>query len=206
MKLLSAFASVARRVFGISKKDNSYPADFRPNFDSTFSVSIQKPLATVFPVLGTNLGLREHILLESIASDCQLGVLDSVNVEGPLEDAFVRTALAAPPGQGFPRQHFTYIETIKIIPCLQFLDIVVHLTGTYTWDEERKITLYETSTDKSVLIKKVYTFEPLNDGAATNVSEVMHGQCPILEQPIDQYQTRKVHRAQMSLYHTLFGI
>ncbi|KAF7346409.1 hypothetical protein MSAN_01868800 [Mycena sanguinolenta] len=213
MKLLAAFASVfplifsvERRDVGISIKDDSYPADFRPNFDSSFSVSIQEPLATAFHVLGTNSKLCELILLSPIASDCQLGILDSVNVDGPLEDAFARTAPAAPAGQGFPRQHFSYIETVKIIPGLSFLDIVVHLNGTYTWDQERRITLYESSPDTSITVRKVCTFEPLNNGAATNVSEVVHGQCPILQQPIVQFGARKVHRAQMSLYHTLFGI
>ncbi|KAJ6500877.1 hypothetical protein C8R45DRAFT_979411 [Mycena sanguinolenta] len=202
--LVSSLIFSAMRDNGLL--DDSYPADFQPNFDSIFSVSIQEPLATVFPVLGTNLRLCEHILLESIASDCQVGVLDSVSIDGPLEDAFVRTAPAAPAGQGFPRQHFSYIETITIIPGLPFFDVVVHLNGTYTWDQERNITLYETSTDKSVVVRKVYTFEPLDGGAATSVSEVLHGQCPFLEQPIIQFVTRNTHQAQMNLYHTLFGI
>ncbi|KAJ6500880.1 hypothetical protein C8R45DRAFT_82803 [Mycena sanguinolenta] len=213
MKLLVASALVFSLIFSadcrvvdISMRDDSYPADFQPNFDSIFSVSIQEPLPTVFPVLGTNLGLCEHILLESIASDCQVGVLDSVSIDGPLEDAFVRTAPAAPAGQGFPRQHFSYIETITTIPGLSFLDVVVHLNGTYTWDQERNITLYESSSDKSVVVRKVRTFESLDGGAATNVSEVIHGQCPFLEQPITQFEARDAHQAQMNLYHTLFGI
>ncbi|KAJ6527480.1 hypothetical protein B0H19DRAFT_1275279 [Mycena capillaripes] len=73
-------------------KDDLYPANFKPNFDSVFSVVIQKPLSTVFPILGTNQGLGAHILLESIASDFQEGAADSVNMNGILEDAFVRTA------------------------------------------------------------------------------------------------------------------
>lgn len=135
----------------IVRLPDSYPADFKPNFDSAFSVVIQKPLSTVFPILGTSQGLGAHILLESIASDFQEGAADSVNVDGNLEDAFVRTAAAAPAGQGFPRQHFSYVETIKIIPGLSFLDVVVHLDGTYTWDEARNITLYETSSGQQLL-------------------------------------------------------
>ncbi|KAJ6500879.1 hypothetical protein C8R45DRAFT_82778 [Mycena sanguinolenta] len=213
MKFLVASTLVFSLIFSAdcgvvdsSMRDDSYPADFQPNFDSIFSVSIQEPLATVFPVLGTNLVLCKQILLESIASDCQVGVLDSVSVDGPLEDAFVRTAPAAPAGQGFPRQHFSFIETITIIPGLSSLDVVVHLNGTYTWDQERNITLYETSTDKSVVVRMVRTFEPLDGGAATNVSEVIHGQCPLLEQPFVQSEARDAQQAQMNLFHTLFGI
>ncbi|KAJ6456729.1 hypothetical protein C8R45DRAFT_844759, partial [Mycena sanguinolenta] len=154
---------------------------FKPNFDSVFSVVIQKPLSTVFPILGTSQGLGAHILLESIASDFQEGAADSVNISGNLEDA------AAPAGQGFPRQHFSYIETIKIIPGLSFLDVVVHLDGTYTWDEARKVTLYETSSDKSVVVRKIFRFEEINGGTATTVSEVLNGQCPFLEQRVPQF-------------------
>ncbi|KAJ7334929.1 hypothetical protein DFH08DRAFT_879660 [Mycena albidolilacea] len=203
--LLSSFILSANcRVVDLSLRQDSYPADFKPNFDSVFSVVIQKPLSTVFPILGTNQGLGAHILLESIASDFEEGAADSVNVDGNLEDAFVRTAAAAPAGQGFPRQHFSYIETIKIIPGLSFLDVVVHLDGTYTWDEARNITLYETSSDKSVVVRKVRRFEEIDGGAATNVSEIINGQCPFLEQPITQSQARTAHQAQMNLYHTLF--
>ncbi|KAJ7212620.1 hypothetical protein GGX14DRAFT_620918 [Mycena pura] len=142
----------------------------KPNFDSVFSVVIQKSLSTVFPILGTNQGLGAHVLLASITSDLLEGAADSVNVNGNLEDAFVRTAAAAPAGQGFPRQHFSCIETIKIIP------------GLRSWIS----SLYETSSSsdnlKSVIVRKVRRFEEINGGTATNVSEVMNGQCPFLLQ------------------------
>ncbi|KAJ7836302.1 hypothetical protein B0H13DRAFT_2088922 [Mycena leptocephala] len=188
----SLILSANCRVVDLSLRQDSYPSDFKPNFDSVFSVVIQKPLSTVFPILGTNQGLGPHILLETIASNFQSGALDSVNVDGNLEDAFVRTSPAAPAGQGFPRQHFAYVETIKIIPGLSFFDVVVNLNGTFTWDEARNVSLYETSSDKSVVVRKIRRFEEVDGGAATNVSEVINGQCPFLEQ------------AQMNLYHTLF--
>ena len=59
------------------------------------------------------------------------GVLDSVSIDGNIEDAFVRTAAAAPAGEGFPRQGFSYTETIKIIPGLSFTNIPVNLVGTF---------------------------------------------------------------------------
>ncbi|KAJ7814079.1 hypothetical protein B0H13DRAFT_461894 [Mycena leptocephala] len=200
----SLILSANCRVVDLSLRQDSYPSDFKPNFDSVFSVVIQKPLSTVFPILGTNQGLGPHILLETIASNFQSGALDSVNVDGNLEDAFVRTSPAAPAGQGFPRQHFAYVETIKIIPGLSFFDVVVNLNGTFTWDEARNISLYETSSDKSVVVRKIRRFEEVDGGAATNVSEVINGQCPFLEQLITQSQARTAHQAQMNLYHTLF--
>ncbi|KAK7024056.1 hypothetical protein R3P38DRAFT_2956411 [Favolaschia claudopus] len=202
--LASFILSANCRVVDLSLRDDSYPANFKPNFNSEFSVVIQKPLSTVFPVLGTSQGLCKHILLESIASDCNAGATDSVAVSGNLEDAFVRTAAAASDGQGLPRTQFSFIETIKIIPGLSFLDVKVHLNGTYTSDATRKVLLYETSSDKSVVVKKVRRFEEADGGASTKVSESINGQVFILEQPITQSQARTAHQAQMNLYHTLF--
>ncbi|KAJ7498058.1 hypothetical protein B0H11DRAFT_1998456 [Mycena galericulata] len=203
----SLILSVNCRVVDLSLRQDaadSYPANFKPNFDSVFSVVIQQPLSTVYPVLGTNQGLGPSILLESIASDFQAGALDSVIVNGDLEDAFVRTDPAAPAGQGLPRQHFQYVETIKIIPGLSFLNVVVNLNGTFTSDQANNISLYETTSDKSVTVRKIRKFESVDGGAATNVSEVINGQCPFLEQPITQSEARSAHQAQMNLYHTLF--
>ena len=38
------------------------------------------------------------------------------------------------------------------------------------------------SIDESVVVRKVRRFEEINGGTATNVSEVMNGQCPFLLQ------------------------
>jgi hypothetical protein len=44
--------------------------------------------------------------------------------------------------------------------------------------------IVETNTlaDKSVVVRKVRRFEEIDGGAATNVSEIINGQCPFLEQ------------------------
>ncbi|KAJ6471192.1 hypothetical protein DFH09DRAFT_480318 [Mycena vulgaris] len=200
--LVSSFIlSVNCRAVDLSSRQDTYPSSFKPNFDSEFSVTIQKPLSTVFPILGTNEGLGPHILLSSLASDFQALTRDSVAVDGNLEDAFVRTA---PAGEGFPRQAFQYKETIKIIPGLTFLDVVVNLQGTFTWDEARKVALYETSSDKGVVVRKIRLFEEVDGGAATKVSETINGQCPILLQPLTQKTARDAHKEQMNLYSTLF--
>ncbi|KAJ7497630.1 hypothetical protein FB451DRAFT_1550452 [Mycena latifolia] len=204
--LVSFFiVSVNCRAVDLSLRQDSYPANFKPNFDSEFNVTIQKPLSTVFPILGTNEGLGPHILLSSLASDFVALTQDNVTVSGNLEDAFVRTAPAVAAGAGtFPRQNFKYKETIKIIPGLSFLDVVVNLQGTFTWDEDKNLALYETSSDKGVVVRKIRRFEEVDGGAATQVSEVINGQCPLLLQPVTQKTARDAHQEQMNLYHTLF--
>ncbi|KAJ6525223.1 hypothetical protein DFH09DRAFT_1188589 [Mycena vulgaris] len=182
-------------------KQDAYPSNFKPNFDAEFSVTIQKPLSTVFPILGTNEGLSRTILVSSLASDFETLANDSVAVDGNLEDAFARTA---PAGEVFPRQAFKYKETIKIIPGLTFLDVAVHLQGTFTWDEARKVTLYETASDKGIVVRKIRLFEEVDGGAATKVSETIQGQCPSLLQPITQKTARAAHREHMNMYSTLF--
>ncbi|KAJ7077299.1 hypothetical protein B0H15DRAFT_862149 [Mycena belliarum] len=200
----SFIVSVTCRAVDLSSRQDSYPSNFKPNFDSAFNVTIQKPLSTVFPILGTNEGLGPHILLSSIASGFQALTKDTVAVSGNLEDAFVRTLAADSAGAGFPRQGFQYKETVKIIPGVKFLDIVVNLKGTFTWDENRKLSLYETTSDKSVTVRKVRRFEEVDGGAATLVSETITGQCPFLLQPITQKTARDAHKEQMNLYSTLF--
>ncbi|KAH8794609.1 hypothetical protein DL96DRAFT_1305692 [Flagelloscypha sp. PMI_526] len=205
LSLLSTLlVSVNCRAIDLSLRQDAYPANFKPNFGDEYSVTIQKPISEVFQVLGTNEGLEKHILLSSIASDFQSLNKDSVTVQGNLEDNFVRTQPAAAEGEGLPRQGFKYKETIKIIPGLSFTDIPVNLQGTFTWDEARKISLYETSSDSSITVKKVRRFEEVDGGAATKVSEKIDGQCPFLEQPLVQLTAAKAHKEQMDLYHTLF--
>ncbi|KAJ7288197.1 hypothetical protein C8J57DRAFT_1279381 [Mycena rebaudengoi] len=198
----SLIVSVNCRAVDLSRRqDDAYPANFKPNFNSEFSVTIQKPLSTVFPILGTNEGLGPHILLSSLASDFEALGKDTVPVAGNLEDAFVRTAAA---GDGLPRQAFKYKETVKIIPGITFLDVVINLQGTFTWDEARNVALYETASDKDVVVRKIRKFEEVDGGAATKISETIDGQCPFLLQPITQMTARSAHKEQMNLYSTLF--
>ncbi|KAJ7167475.1 hypothetical protein C8R46DRAFT_1093121 [Mycena filopes] len=193
--LSTLLVSVSCRAI-VRRADAAYPADFSPNFSSQNSVTINQPLSVVWPVLGTNEGLGKWILLSDIAT--------RLAFTGNLEDAFVRLApAAAAAGQGtFPRQAFTYTETIKIIPGLSFTDIPVHLAGTFTWDAARNVSLYETTNGSGILVKKVRTFTESN--GVTTVSEQINGQCPFLEQPIVQLTTTSAHKQQMALYPTLF--
>ncbi|KAJ7471760.1 hypothetical protein FB451DRAFT_1250854 [Mycena latifolia] len=187
---------------GLSPREgDAYPANFKPNFDAAFSVTVPRPIDTVFPVLGTSAGLGPTILLSRMASGFEALVADAVPVSGKLEDAFVRTAEGG--GEGLPRQSFKFMETVKIIPGLAFLDVAVRLQGTFTWDAERKVALYETWSDK-VVVKKIRRFEAVDGGAATKISETIVGQCPALLQHITQKTARSAHREQMNLYATLF--
>ncbi|KAJ7153554.1 hypothetical protein C8R43DRAFT_1126833 [Mycena crocata] len=197
--LPSLIISVNCRAVDLTRRQDAYPANFKPNFDSDFSVTIQKPLSTVFPILGTSEGLGPHILLSSLASDFQALTADTVTVDGKLEDAFVRTA---PAGDGLPRQAFKYKETVKIIPGISLFDVVVNLEGTFTTDEANNLALYETASDKGVVVRKIRRFEEV-DGA-TKVTEHIDGQCPVLLQLITQKTARDAHKEQMNLYHTLF--
>ncbi|KAJ7076030.1 hypothetical protein B0H15DRAFT_865217 [Mycena belliarum] len=184
-------------------KDDPYPANFSPNFRAAFSVTVLHPMATVFQVLGTGAGLERTILLSSMAGGFELLMSDSVAVVGALEDAYVRTARAAPEGEGLPRQSFRFMETVKIVPGFAFLDVNVKLQGTFTWDAERRVALYETWSDK-VVVRKVRRFEEAEGGAATKISETIEGQCPALLQYITQRTAQSSHREHMNSYSELF--
>ncbi|KAJ7070643.1 hypothetical protein C8F01DRAFT_387550 [Mycena amicta] len=199
--LSTLFAYVSCRAIDVSARD-TYPANFKPNFHHDYSVTIDQPLSAVFPVLGTKDGLEKVILLSNLASNFSSGVLDSVNVDGNLEDASVRTLAAAPAGEGFARQGFTYTETIKLIPGLSFTNIAVNLVGTFTSDPARNVALYETTSDSSVTVRKTRIFTETN--GQTTVAEHIDGQCPILEQPIVQLTAASAHKQQMDLYASLF--
>ncbi|KAJ7733666.1 hypothetical protein B0H16DRAFT_1732218 [Mycena metata] len=168
----------------------TYPTEFRPNFFSENTVTIHKPLSTVFTVLGTDNGLHRGILLSSLASDFQTLEKDTVAVAGPLEDAFVRTTIGAP--DGLPRQSFQFKETVKIIHGVSFMNVEVNMKGTLAWDESRNVALYETTNGGSILVKKVRRFEEI-DGS-TKISESIYGQCPAFQRLIVQLTTTKAHR------------
>ncbi|KAJ7624411.1 hypothetical protein FB45DRAFT_923353 [Roridomyces roridus] len=179
-------------------KADSYPSDFKPNFSCEYSVTISHPLSTTFPVLGTDQGLERVISLSSLASDFVALDKDNVAVDGKLFDASVRTAPSS--DSGFPRQAFRFKESFKILPGL---NLHVGLQGTFTWDDEQNVALYETLTDKGITIRKLRWLEALDDGA-TRVNERIEGQCSWLLQGITQKMARDGHKAHMDSYHTLF--
>ncbi|KAF7307337.1 hypothetical protein MIND_00527700 [Mycena indigotica] len=192
-------AYVSCRAVDVSARAaaGTYPANFKPNFKNDYSVTINKPMSVVFPVLGTKQGLKETVLLSNIASKFAAGKLDTVAVSGPLEKAFVRTLPSGPAGKGFERQAFSYTETIKIIPGLDFTNIVVNLAGTFTSDPARNVSLYETTSDSNVTVRKTRIFTESN--GKTTVTEHIDGQCAPIQQPIVQLTAASAHKQQMDL-------
>ena len=128
-------------------------SQFKPNFFMDVVLDFPHPLEKVFVAMGggdDQNPLRKYILLSDLASDCKLLARDTVDVSGPLEDALVRTAPASTTNEAsFPRQHFSFKETIKLVPGLSFLDIVVELQGTNTWDVTRKVIVYESRAEST---------------------------------------------------------
>ncbi|KAJ7614961.1 hypothetical protein FB45DRAFT_758265, partial [Roridomyces roridus] len=171
---------------------------FKPNFSCEYSVTIPQPLSTTFPILGTDQGLERVISLSYLASDFTTLDKDTVTVEGKLFDASVRTAPYS--NSGFPRQAFIFKETIKILPGF---NLHIGVQGTFTWDEEQHVSLYEILTDKGVVVRKLRWFEAVDDGT-TRVRERIDGQCPRLLQGLTQKMARDAHKAHMDSYHTLF--
>ncbi|KAH8830304.1 hypothetical protein DL96DRAFT_1592374 [Flagelloscypha sp. PMI_526] len=200
--LFSLILSTTANPVDMKKRQDTYPANFKPNFSSTKTLTLPYPIEKVFSVLGSDQSaLCKVVLLSNIASDCELLEQDTVTVDGPLEKALVREQAAGP---GFPRQHYKYKETIKIIPGISLFDVVVNLPGTNTWDEKNKVVLFETASDQGVAVVKVRTFTEINGGAATQVTETITGQCSWWLQSIVQKQVDATHKQVTDLYPTLF--
>ncbi|KZV89790.1 hypothetical protein EXIGLDRAFT_771387 [Exidia glandulosa HHB12029] len=206
MKVAAVFSFFAVSACARSIDMRKRQDDFKPNFSAEVTMDFQYPIEKVFAAFGSDqTQLCKLVLLSDIASDCQLLARDTVDVAGPLEDTIVRAVPASANGTGFPRQHYTYKETIKIIPGISLFDIVVDLPGTNTWDEERKVVLYETASEsQGVFVKKTRFFESIDDGKATRYTEKIVGQCNWILQPIVQNQATKTAKQVSSLYHTMF--
>jgi len=150
--ILSFLSPVFIGVSAVTVDMSKRATEFKPNFSAEVVMDFPHPIAAVYAAMGggdDQSRLCKLVLLSDIASECKLLARDTVDVSGPLEDAVVRVTPASTNGTGFPRQHYTYKETIKIIPGLTFLDVVVDLPGTNTWDDERQVILYETASESA---------------------------------------------------------
>ncbi|KAJ7645266.1 hypothetical protein B0H17DRAFT_1148508 [Mycena rosella] len=128
-----------------------------------FQPDVPLPVHHCLTDLRHDKGLRQHILLSSLASKFEALAKDSVAVTGNLEDV------------------------------------------DFTWDEDKKLALYETSSDKGVVVRKIRRFKEVDRGAATRVSETIDGQCPALLQLITQTTARKAHKENEPVPHALRG-
>lgn len=70
----------------------------------------------------------------------------------------------------------------------------VSLSGTLTWDDATKATIYETKTDSGILITvwKSRKFEEV-EGGKTRVSETIQGKCPFWIKSVVQSQSTTGH-------------
>lgn len=171
----------------------SYPESF--NFHSEYSVVIDHPISTVFPVLGHGHQAERMVRLSDLCTDFQLFDKDLVVTpnSAPLIESRVRTASSSTSSEGLPRQYLRLQETVSLI---FGLNVKVEIVGTQTWDEDAKMALYETVTDQGIMVWKVRVFKEIEDDGKkkTSVMETINGSCPWWMKLIVQRETSKAHR------------
>ncbi|KII85165.1 hypothetical protein PLICRDRAFT_116899 [Plicaturopsis crispa FD-325 SS-3] len=181
------------------------PASFKPNITSAHEVVIDRPMSTVFPMLAHGDTMEKSVRLSDLCTDFQLLKRDNVRLPGSdtLSKSHTRTLPASEDGSGLPRQYFRLEETV---PLIFGLTRKVEITGTLTWDDDAKVSLYETSADQGILIWKLREFEEFEEGGMTKtkVRETIEGRCPTWLRLIVQKETSRSHRAHMDAYRTLF--
>jgi hypothetical protein len=168
---------------------------FSPNFSATYEVTLDYPISRVYEMIGTSVGHERVTTLSSLASNFSMGEKDFVRTEKPLDKSHLRSktdGIPCPEGEGLPRIPFSFQETVPMV--FGLVKTVVHLAGTLTWDEENKLTLYETHSDKGIDVWKLRRFQDIEDGKKTKVTETIQGRCPALLSSIVQKETYKAHR------------
>lgn len=177
---------------------HAYP-DGSPSFTIDHTVDLSHPINKVYAVLGPGDRMERVVRLSSLCSDFFLTNLDRVAVTGPLSSNRPRALPAAPtdsfPCNGaklLPRQFFSYEESVPIAGGLTTHK--VRLAGTQTWDDEARVSVYESvGQDLGILIWKRREFEEI-EGGGTRVKERIEGFCPALVKPLIEPQTAKPHR------------
>jgi hypothetical protein len=169
---------------------------FEPNFFSSYSVVLDFPIAQVFSIIGTSKGHERVTRLTELCTACALEQADAVPIPKSLSlsDITVRTLLnnqdLEPPVRKLPRQFWTLTETVPLIFGLAHTD--VHIAGTLTWDDEAKLSLYESMAEFGVSVWKLRVFEAV-DARTTRVTENIRGKCPFWLKGIVQRQTTTAH-------------
>jgi hypothetical protein len=167
---------------------------FSPNFSTTHEVILDYPLSQVYEIIGTSVGHERVTTLSSLASNFNMGEKDFVRTEKTLDKSHLRchtNEISCSEGEGLPRIPFSLQETVPMV--FGLVTSVVHLAGTLTWDEENKLALYETHSDKGIDVWKLRRFEDIEDGKKTKVTETIQGRCPALLSWIVQHEARKAH-------------
>ncbi|KAF8896441.1 hypothetical protein BD779DRAFT_1495965 [Infundibulicybe gibba] len=188
---------------------DSNPLGFQPNFSCKYSVLLDQPISSVFPIIATTEGCESVTRLSKLCTAFELGKRDDVAVprSASLRDSHFRTVPAHETTEGqkdihvLPRQSFKMTETIPILFGIIRQNVI--LSGTLTWDEPAGLALYETITDGGIQVHKLREIEAV-EGGKTRVTEVIHGKCPSWLRLIVERAASHGHKAHMDLYHTLF--
>lgn len=166
------------------------------NFHSDYSVILDHPIGTVFPVLSHGDQIERMVRLSDLCSDFQLFDKDTVETpeSTPLAEAHVRTEPPSTSELGFPRQFFRLQETVPLL--FGLIKTKVEIVGAQTWDENAKVALYETVTNQGILVRKLRVFKEIEDDGIkkTSVSETINGTCPMWMKFIVQREATKGHR------------
>ncbi|KIY64988.1 hypothetical protein CYLTODRAFT_401084 [Cylindrobasidium torrendii FP15055 ss-10] len=173
---------------------------FEPNFSSTTSVVVNRPIKDVFTMIGTAEGYERVSRLSDFCTFCEAGLTDKVDLPSPhkLSESNVRTLPAST--TGLPRLHWKMTESIPVV--FGLAKFPVHLNGTLTWDEANNIALYE-STTGLILVWKLRVFEEVEGG--TRVTETIQGKAPFLLRSKVQSDASKGHAEHVSRYPRLFS-
>lgn len=173
---------------------------FQPNFFSSHSVLLNHPIDEVFQFIGTHKGQERVTKLSALCTRCELLERDTVSIPQAtaLGDTHVRTqpsALGADtqtseaPTRQLPRQAFSMTEIVPVL--FGLIQKSVNINGTVTWDEDAKVSLYESVAGSNIFTWKLRVFE--EEDGKTRVSERIEGHCPGLLRSIVQKETTKGH-------------
>ena len=223
-------SSLFHSVISMTDKGSHLKAPgFIPNFDAEYSVVLKQPLAAVFHALGHGETLEAGARLSDLATGFDLGKKDTLAIPKSLSltQVAVRTIPASTSASEnerlLPRQYFHLEETVRVI--FGLISIKVVINGTFTWDDDAKVALYESSADSDkVQIWKLREFEEFEEDGEkkTRAKETIKGASSILLKRITQNATRDAlkcaflqrrdvwmtdvwtDRKQMEKYNTLF--
>lgn len=173
------------------------------NFHSDYSVVLDHPLSTTFPVLAHGDQMERMVRLSELLTEFELFDADNVVSPGaaPLAESHLRTE---PPstfesvtaaGDGLPRQYFRLQETVPLL--FGLAKTKVEIVGTQTWDDNTKVALYESVTDQGIMVWKLRAFKEIEEDGTkkTSVIETIKGTCPGWMKIIVQRETIKAHRS-----------
>lgn len=179
------------------------PADFDSNFSSEYEVTLNEECESVFAKLGQGSTLEESVRLSDLCRGFQLLSEDSVDFssEQSLHATACRCLEAVPDTSVQPasdhrrleRRFFWLQEAVPILP-FGLYDHMVTIGGCLTSDKANNLALYESSADGGILIWKLRTFTPSEDGRSTRIKEVIKGKSGKWIRGLVEKETRRAHK------------